>query len=573
MRLSSFPRAVALLLSLLVLGSAAAFAPVRVTPSAAPLSLHDDLAARVLACGADAACKANAADALSGEAAARLGALPDGQAGVAAVVREALRDAGDAGVEPRATRSADLASALLRLYDVEGVQVDAALVRAQASRVAAPQAASLTALVDAVADARVASRGILSADDVALLSRDPAMAARLVTFDAPGSTDVRAALERVDRAALAEAALRLADAVSSFDVVPPEGCEPVLDLPFVFVGGQCSDDTYSSEYFLQVDYGGADRYLVGAGAGIAGVGVGVTLDYGGASDTYSAFSAAQGSAIAGAGILYDDGGSDSYTVTQFGQGCGVGGLGLLYDAGAGDDTYESPHEGAISTKATSLAGLGLLVDEGGSDVYHQDGLDGFVYGAAGGMGLLVEKGEGDDQYVSRDQFVSIIAIGDLGNFTGPVQVSAEAGGTAILYEEGGNDLYQCGDHVRQGCQGAAGVDALALLLDQGGDDQYRMGVEIEPATYGPLPILSMGQGGAYGLATPQGPALAVLRDLSGNDIYQAQMWAQGYGTAGLGALLDNGGADSYLTAAPLLGARADGQLWVDDAAGVGRDVA
>lgn len=511
-------------------------------------------------------------------------ALPAGRAGVLAVTALAMGDSASS-----ADASPSLAAALLRLYEANGVAVDADEVRAQADALDADLAAALLPLVDALRASSVASRAILPAGDVALLAENPALTSLLTTFvgSAPGPVDPAweslyaeraAALARVDRDAIAAAALPLARAVAAMPdlAAATADCAPQLDLPFVFVGGAC-DDTYTATYWLQVDVGGDDVYLNGVGGGVALPALG--LDLGAGADTYRAQQQAQGFGLATVGLLYDEGGSDLYNVTTFGQGASTAGLGLLYDAGEGDDVYESPRGpvvanldasgGAISTKAAGLAGVGILVDEGGNDLYQQDGLDGFVYGASNGQGWLLDRGAGNDRYTSDD--TSITLLGEhLGWFTGPVEVSAEVGGTAILYEEGGNDLYRCGDHVRQGCQAAGGAGAAAFLLDQGGDDAYLMGVAFG-GELGGVPVFSIGQGGAYGPSAPGG--FALLRDLSGNDHYQAEKWAQGYGTVGVGVLLDLGGADVYTAGPATVGARVDGGAWADGAAGAGLDAA
>lgn len=527
--------------------------------------------------------------ALSDGLSARMQALAHGREGVPVVAREALGlgafplDAAPAFASPT------LEIALLRLEAVLGVPVDGALqadVAAQVARLPPHVAADLLPLVDAVADAHVASRAILPEADARLLAEDPALAARLLTFveSAPGPVPAEweaawapraAALARVDKVALAAASLRLADAVGAFrgETTGATGCARLLALPFVEVGGTC-DDVYEQDNALQVDYGGRDAYRNNAGAGITGgVGAGLSIDLGADDDAYVSAGNAQGFGLAGVGILVDEGGSDLYSATSFAQGSAAAGFGLLFDAGIGNDRYLSPREAGmpILTKAGGLAGVGILVDEGGDDVYHQDGLDGFVYGAGGGVGFMLERG-GDDSYRSDDH--PIVLLGSyLGEFAGPVQISAEAGGSAFLVEQGGDDTYRCGDHVRQGCQSAAGVGALSLLLDEGGDDVYTMGVSVSPELAAGILVFPMGQGIAYGFAAPPGLAAALLRDAWGNDTYVAQRAAQGYASGGFALLLDEGGRDGYSLAAALVGSRADGGAWADGTAGAGRDQA
>lgn len=494
-------------------------------------------------------------------------------------------------IEPAAlaaTASPSLETAILRAYAASGVGVDDALAGDVARQAAAlGDAPALVALFDAFADAQLASARILAPEDRALIADDLATTMKLVTFvgndpaSAPATwralyEERMAALARADLPLAAAAALRVAAALPHLDqLAPVEGCGRALDLPFFQVGAPC-DDTYDASVFnfIQIDYGGNDRYENGAGAGIAGVGVGLHIDYGAGDDVYVAVTSAQAFALAGVGILYDEGGSDSYSVSTFGQGFGAAGVAALYDAGVGDDAYVSPpRSDSIGTKAGGLGGVGILVDEGGTDYYQQDGLDGFVYGAAHGVGLLVEQGDGNDAYETNDLYVELLGT-PIGDIAGPVQVSAEVNGVAVLYEEGGDDTYFCGQHVRQGCQGAGGVGGLAALLDLAGNDRYQLGLAVTPVQLGVLPVFPTGQGVAYGEGSaPPGPGVGILRDLSGDDQYVADAYAQGYATGGLGLLLDEGGADSYVNALPpLVGARGDGLAWADGLAlGIGLD--
>lgn len=595
-------RGLVLAVALFLLSSAVALQTPGPTPATAPAfgpaPLKQALDARLAECSADARCRAETAAAFGSEIGTRLQAIPPGRAGVLASVTEALRDGGYPVPAPSGATSSDLPAAILRLHRAIGHPVDPAAtltLRRDAAAVPGDVARALVPLVDAVTDAHLASRGILSPAELRVLTADPVLTARLVTLvgSAPeGSVDPRLAalwaeraeaLRHVDRAALAQAAVDLAAAVSAFPLASaaPTGAPCAAKLftfPFIEVGDAC-DDTYTALNLVQVDLGGNDRYLNNAGSGLVGVGAGVSLDLGPGNDTYRAPGQSQGFGLAGVGILYDEGGADRYNLTNFGQGAGVAGLGLLYDAGTANDTYESPHANdSVSTKASGLAGIGILVDEGGDDKYQQDGLDGFAYGAANGIGILLDRGNGKDNYTARDLPIILAAGGiideNLGNFTGPIQVSAEVGGTAILLDEGGDDLYRCGDHVRQGCQAAAGGAAFALLLDRAGNDRYLAGVSMsthlsEAGIPLAIPIFSMGQGSAYGPSA--GPGTALLLDQGGDDTYQAEKWAQGFGTAGLGLLVDEAGHDRYSILTATAGNRADGQAWVDGS-GLGLDL-
>jgi hypothetical protein len=477
------------------------------------------------------------------------------------------------------TRSTSLEQAILRSYAASAIPVDAPLAAKVAQQARAAESPALIELFDAFADAQLASADIWNDEDRALVTTDLGTTLKTITLrpeSYPARVAYLAALARVDLPLAAGAGVRLAGTLPRLsDLAPVEGCARLLDLPFILVGAPCSDVyTADATMMILIDYGGDDVYLNNMGAGIAGVGAGLGIDYGEGADVYRAASGAQGSAIGGVGILYDEGGSDLYNITTFGQGWGTAGVGLLYDGGDADDVYESPNDPAsLGTKAGGLGGIGLLVDEGGSDRYQQDGLDGFVYGAAG-VGILIELGSGDDHYLTRDLPISLLGT-FIGDIVGPVQVSAEVNGLAVLYEEGGDDTYTCGGHVRQGCQGAGGVGAVALLLDLSGNDRYTLGESASPSQLDLIPVFPAGQGVAYGEGSaPPGPGLGILRDLGGDDVYDGPAISQGYATGGIGLLLDEGGTDRYHSYAPLVGSRSDGQTWADGLAlGIGIDLA
>lgn len=568
----------------LLIGSATA---ARIAPAGSSLAQH--VRASVVRCGSAAACVSNTVDTALSRLDAQISALPRAAGGPSAWIGLSAGVAGFAA-QPLAPLGRSPSEAILTLYRDADVRIDGALLRrvdATLETLDGREAAAVGDLVGSLAAASRAAREATRGTGLERIVKDPVRAMHLATFVtgalAPVSPELRtewetiaASLARVDMVKLTSAALTLSGAIARI----PAGAftSDVVDLPLIFIGGE-GNTTYSDPLLLQVDVSGNDTYLNNAGGGVFGAGGALAVDLGSGNDMYSNAGFSQGFGLGAAGILYDEGGSDSYNVTQFGQGAGVAGIGMLYDAGAGNDSYLSPGDDPIATKAASLGGLGVLVDEGGNDFLHQNGLDGFVYGAAGGTGLMANLGTGNDSYQSDEIPVELLGM-PLGTFAGPVQVSAEAGGTALLYEEGGSDTYQCGPHVRQGCQGAGGVGALALLWDRGGNDTYSMGDSVAPDLgealgTGPLgvPVFPMGQGIGYGPSAPPGPGIGILRDEAGRDQYVAAKWAQGFASlSGIGLLYDTGAApDIYDMQAPLVGSRADGAEWVDGTGGLGLD--
>lgn len=553
----------------------------------APSALYQQVDADQAAC-LEQICRVDAVVQASEDVSARMAAIPHGQPGATAWVQLATDVAGWQAQSSLVSSQLPLDQALAALHENAGLPVDdalAATIQAQVAELSPEATAELTPLVNGLVTVQAATDQALAGADLTALREDPVRALHLATTVSTTPADELPAdvrsdwghlvtqLEAIDRAKLAAAAQLL----SGLWAEPAALDGQTLDLPFVLIGAE-GDTVHTSDHILLIDRSGQDTYLNSAGSGLGGIGVGLTIDQGTADDTYEAEMTAQAGMLGGVGRLVDEGGSDTYSVTTFGQAFAAAGIALLEDRGTGDDTYLSPATetaSPIGTKAAGLGGIGILVDEGGTDFYRQDSLDGFVYGAAGGVGILSDRGTAPDQYITKSREASLLGT-SLGNFSGPIQVSAEVSGTAILHEEGGDDLYDCGERVRQGCQAAAGMSSLALLIDESGDDTYTMGVSIVPPLVPGTTITNfpMGQGAAYSIGAPTtGPGIALLDDRAGGeDTYTAEKYAQGYGTGGLGVLYDRGGVDTYNTVPPIVGQRGDGQTWLDGAGqGIGVD--
>lgn len=578
--------AVGVALLLAVVPAPATSSPATTVDQPAPSALYDELTAAQAACLEDA-CRTQAVTGAADGLSAHMTAIPHGQPGTQAWIHLATDVAGWEAHPDQAVSDLPLDEALIALHEQAGMTIDDALserIQAQVADLSPAATAELTDLVNAMVTVQTITDQALDGADLTALRADPVRAMHLATVVATTPADqlpaplvsewngLVQALEAVDRAKLATAAHLLAGITA--DPTALEDTE--LELPFVLVGAE-GDTVHTTDRVLLIDRSGDDTYLNSAGSGLGGIGAGLTIDQGDGQETYQAEMTAQAGMLGGVGRLVDQGGADTYSVTSFGQAFAAAGIALLEDRGTGDDRYASPATETtlpIATKGAGLGGIGVLIDGGGNDWYRQDALDGFAYGAAGGVGLIADRGDGDDTYLSEAREISL--LGDtIGNFTGPVQVSSEISGTAILQEEGGDDTYTCGERVRQGCQAAGGPSSVALLLDAGGHDAYRMGESIVPALVEGTPVTNfpMGQGAAYSIGAPTtGPGIALLDDVSGDDTYTAERWAQGYGSAGLGILRDQAGTDTYDTVAPVLGERADGQMWFDGAGqGIGID--
>ncbi|MBU1919582.1 hypothetical protein KKG66_01960 [bacterium] len=216
------------------------------------------------------------------------------------------------------------------------------------------------------------------------------------------------------------------------------------------------------------------------------------LDLGG-DDYYSGHSA---SAVAGIGnsisVIIDLGGNDHYENTGIaGQACGVMGLAAIYDR-SGNDVYRS----GMFSQASAFCGAGLLFDESGDDIYR----------------------------------------------SGIFSQAAAICGLALLCDGDGQDIYNTNGYG----QAFSSTFGIAALCDGAGNDTYRAGGLLKHEPLRPEDYRSLSQGFSIGARPRGGGGLAMLRDISGNDFYDAEIYAQGVGYwYSLGYLLDESGNDTY----------------------------
>lgn len=210
------------------------------------------------------------------------------------------------------------------------------------------------------------------------------------------------------------------------------------------------------------------------------------------------------------------------------------------------------------------AGAALVVDPGGDDRYERAA-------ALGGAVSVIVDLAGNDDYGGSDlavrSFSALVDVqgDDRYRMTGP-GLGAAIGGASLLVDYAGNDTYE----ARFFAQGAAAL-GVGALIDAAGDDRYTVqafgqgygftggtGVLWDRAgndayTAGGLPDawkrgggIAFAQGAASGDRTPLGGGVGLLRDDSGDDRYEAQMFAQGTGYYyALGLLWEGGGSDLY----------------------------
>lgn len=213
----------------------------------------------------------------------------------------------------------------------------------------------------------------------------------------------------------------------------------------------------------------------------------------------------------------------------------------------------------------------LTIDLGGDDTYRTSAASApFVAdGTSFGVSVLIDRA-GDDRYDPAPNTSPLLPGVLVAQGTGVM------GGTGILVDVAGQDRYLAAAPPTQPGTGAsvlaqgAGLGGHGLLVDLGGDD-VRAATGHDGTDDG---IGIIAHGAAFSCAgDPNAPppnhgcAVAAVVDLGvGSDAYVAdagtahglgsrQVRAQGVGSFGVGAVIDDGGTDSFLIAA---GARQPG---------------
>jgi hypothetical protein len=285
-------------------------------------------------------------------------------------------------------------------------------------------------------------------------------------------------------------------------------------------------------------------------------------------------------------VLIDTGGNDSYRkpVGAVG-GSQVVGDHMIHVAVAidlaGDDAYGYP-EIADALDLVDGGVTRLPSDGRGRHVKAGSGDNGAVTlseevrqgGARLGYGLLFDFGTGADHYRSlrMSQGFGAAGVGVLFDEGGDDVYEGEAAvqgsglwGAGLLVDLGGNDTYT----TYADSQGFGFVRGAGVLYDRRGDDQYLANTGIpalggDPIYYSPqapcpTPTSTCGnssfsQGAGFGRRAAGSAAdsafmsggLGVLRDVSGADRYEASIFAQGTGYwFGTGILSDGAGDDRY----------------------------
>ncbi len=221
-------------------------------------------------------------------------------------------------------------------------------------------------------------------------------------------------------------------------------------------------------------------------------------------------------------LIIEPGGDDNYFNRAGGA---VGFLGspfsVVFDLG-GNDRYQSDR---MFAQGAALFGCGVLIDWSGNDVYRAS-----HYSQACGIfgtGLLVDR-QGDDIYDA-----GFCAQG-AGHF-----------GAGLLSEIQGRDCYRSTGY----CMGFSSTWGYGLLAEYAGNDDYYAGGRYLHEPLLPHEYRSFSHGFSIGWRPDAAGGIALLYDKSGNDFYDAEVYAQGTSYwYSLGMLYDGEGYDHYMAA-------------------------
>lgn len=321
-----------------------------------------------------------------------------------------------------------------------------------------------------------------------------------------------------ERGKLYGAAAAIADAVQSVDWRAFSGDDVSWDFEtpagWVMVRGSGADSygADTPETLLLVDLGGNDTHLDEVASNRSGSNsVSVVVDVDG-EEFYGYDQASATANLSGPRLPRDQDGAVEVAGQVTGgtassrarQGAARNGIAMLFDLGAESDRYVALR----ASQGYAHQGVGVLFDEGGADVYVAEQAS--QGSAQFGIGLAIDLGNEDD--VRRS--------------TNASQGYGFVRGVGLLYDEGGDDDYRCSP-------------------DSGGNPLY-----VAPQMPGEANS-SMCQGAGQGFRITDAThslagGVGVLVDVTGDDRYEAGVYAQGVGYwEGFGLLSDRSGLDTY----------------------------
>lgn len=201
----------------------------------------------------------------------------------------------------------------------------------------------------------------------------------------------------------------------------------------------CRDSEIVGDTRLAIDLGGHDQWRNNAGGSFE-AGAFLALDVDG-DDVYADQNPTRPPLVTGNGLLLPSGTRASHGSTDRPMA-----LGMLLDLGDGDDMYlRTADEGRVAANGAALDGFALLYDEGGNDTYVAHLLEGAANGAllrhnpvvqTPSLAVLFDNGAGADRHEVR---LAQRGAG-IGAFYSHLPITV-APSVAMLADMGGDDEY------------------------------------------------------------------------------------------------------------------------------------
>lgn len=359
-------------------------------------------------------------------------------------------------------------------------------------------------------------------------------------------------VQRVDRAALLRAALRLApladrelldelrEAYRDDRPERPDRLEGVegrllyareTRLGWVLVGSS-QDNVYELPLAFVFDLGGDDVYAPQATSSDLDRPVNVVLDMKGADDYRGA--RGQGAGVAGVSLVVDVRGRDEYGEGRLVQGAGLLGVGTLVDL-EGEDRYE----GDVYAQGAGCFGVGLCLDVDGADhlrsyLYSQGFASPLSFGASidvAGDDVRECRGRYGSSYGTKDEYNAFSQGAGVGLRVLDYETRKAAGGLGVLLDLEGDDRSTVGEFGH----GVGYFAGVGIARDLEGDDVVRAS--------------------RYGIATGAHYGVGVVLDDEGDDLWSNPYTASIAGNWDLtfSFFLDREGDDTYEAAGIGLG--------------------
>jgi len=185
----------------------------------------------------------------------------------------------------------------------------------------------------------------------------------------------------------------------------------------------------------------------------------------------------------------------------------------------GDDYYSALSDFCL---AGSFLSSSFILDAEGNDIYKGNSVS--LGSSVAGISALIDF-NGDDKYTG-----------------GFISCGAGMFGAGLLYDNEGNDTYLSDGYS----QGFGMTQGMGMIYDYNGGDKYIINPVVKDITRHEDHYKSMSQGFGLGLRPCYAGGIGIIFDISGNDLYNSDVYGQGSAYwFSSGYLIDVEGNDVY----------------------------